>query len=453
MQRFDPSAPPEQFAAALRAMDRRRAAFFHDQASGTLLASEPWLQPVADALAGNARDFDAHEAVLLELGQETGALLAAFVHRSVRGQPQGGVRHWSYASLGALLDDGLRLARGMGRKNALAGLWWGGGKGIIAQQPQAPVNDRGYRTRLYQDYGRFITGLRGAYVTAEDVGTGPEDMAAIYQSTRFVTCVPPGVGGSGNPSDATARGVVAAMEAAWLYRSEPGLSERDVQQRLGDGRSVLQGRRIAMQGSGNVARFMVGHLLERGVASIVAAEISQAACEEARQRFPDPRFTVRKVDPQDRSIFAEPCDIFAPNALGGVLHPETIALLQAPVVCGAANNQLLDDARDAALLQQRGILAVPDYLANRMGIVNCANEQYGSLPDDPAIQQHFDPGNPGSVQRVAWQVLERSARSGSTPVAAAHALADERAMAPHPVWPGRTRQLLQALQAEGWAQG
>src|SRR5690606_39368067 len=88
-------------------------------------------------------------------------------------------------------------------------------------------------------------------------------------------------------------------------------------------------------------------------------------------------------------IFSAKCDIFAPNALGGCLNPETIGLLACDVVCGAANNQLLDDRRDMAALDARGIVYVPDFLGNRMGIVNCANEQYGFVPDDPAIHRHL----------------------------------------------------------------
>jgi glutamate dehydrogenase/leucine dehydrogenase len=89
--------------------------------------------------------------------------------------------------------------------------------------------------------------------------------------------------------------------------------------------------------------------------------------------------------------------VLAPNALGGVLNPGSIARLSTRIVCGAANNQLLDQQRDAVLLAGRGITYVPDFVANRMGIVNCANEQYGSIQGDPAISRHYDPAWDGSV--------------------------------------------------------
>ncbi len=467
MSHFDPKASPEEFSSQLRALKRRRAAFYLDADSGLLEPAETALQPIADALNNNRRDFGGHQAVFLELGADTGALLAAFLHRTARGQGAGGVRHWSYDSMEALLSDGLRLARGMSRKNALAGLWWGGGKGIIAQQPQADVQDVKYRARLYRDYGRFITSLRGAYITAEDVGTGADDMAEIFRTTRFVTCVPPSVGGSGNPSEATARGVVAAMEAALVFSEAGELDGESFQRRLGagatllegaldgsdPGRSVLRGKRVVMQGAGNVARFMMGHLLQRGVAQVVAFEVNERAIVEARLKHIDERLILKKIEKQDLTLFAEKCDVFAPNALGGILNPETIPMLQTSIVCGAANNQLLDTQRDAALLRERGIVHVPDFVANRMGIVTCANEQYGILPNDPSILRHFDPSYGNSVQNVTRQVLARAQQEGITSVAAANELADELCHEDHPLWPQRTEQIVRSLAHDNWHLG
>ncbi len=421
----------ETFAHKLRSMDRTRAAWFWTPEG--LRPCYPELESLSGSMSGNSRDFDRHEAVLIELGRETGAVLGAFIHRTTRGQAAGGVRHWSYPALGNFLDDGLRLARGMGRKSALAGLWWGGGKGVIGRQLDADPSDPGYRQNLYRDYGRFISSLRGAYVTAEDVGTTAEDMASIFETTRFVTCVPTEVGGSGNPSSATAQGVVCAMQGALEHC----------------GLGTLVGKRIAMQGAGNVAGFMTGLLLEAGVAQIEVVDISPQRVNALRERYDDARLSMRCVDATDTSIFETACDIFAPNALGGVLNPNTIERLACKVVCGAANNQLLDDARDGEALRRRGIVFVPDFVANRMGIVKCANEQYGNLPSDPSILRHFDASWPESVHAVTRRVLAKSDESGLTATFAANQLADELSQRPHPLWPDRARQILAALRV-GW---
>jgi glutamate dehydrogenase/leucine dehydrogenase len=434
MTKLDPTDSIEALAERLRALGSRRASFIYDPDSGCLRASRPELDAIARSITSNVRDFAGHEAVFLELGESTGALMTAFIHRTTRGQGAGGVRHWPYASLSELLDDGLRLSRGMGRKSALAGLWWGGAKGIIARQADADLEAPEYRRRLYRDYGSFVASLRGVYVTAEDVGTRATDMAALHETTRFVTCIPTKMGGSGNPSGATAQGVVCAMEAALIWS--------------GNGR--LDGKTIAMQGAGNVAGFMIGDLLRRNVARIITTDISEPALSALRERYADPRLEARLSAVDDLSIFETVCDLFAPNALGGVLTPRTIPKLRTKIVCGAANNQLLDDARDSRALDERGIAFVPDFVANRMGIVQCANEQYGTLPNDPAIARHFDPSWEDSVQSVTQRVLTRAAEDGCPPTQAANALADELSEQNHPLWPHRGARIIAALERERW---
>ena len=406
----------------------------HDAATGQLQVSHPELATVGDFLLAGNRDYRQHEGVFLEVGETSGALFGAFIDRSCRGQSQGGLRYWPYASLAAFLRDGLRLATGMTRKNALAGLWWGGGKGLIARAPGEAYRDQGRRAELYRDYAAFVTSLRGCYITAEDAGTGAADMATVHEGTRFVTCIPRASGGSGNPSPATARGVVCAMEGALAHLQ------------LG----TLAGKHIVMQGTGNVGAAMIEELLKRGVAGIVASELSAERRAELAQRFAFAPLELLAAEPGDNSILTLPCDVLAPNALGGILNPETIPTIRARVVCGAANNQLLDDERDAAALAARGIVYVPDYLCNRMGIVHCANEQYGYVPHDPAIERHFGREWDNSVYLITRRALERAASEGITTAAAANQLADDLAGELHPIWGHRTRAIITGLVAEGW---
>ncbi len=236
------------------------------------------------------------------------------------------------------------------------------------------------------------------------------------------------------PSEMTARGVVCGMEAALAFL------------RLGS----LEGKTVAMQGTGNVGSRMIERLLEKGVGRIVASEVSAERQSETLDRFADRAVEVRLADPDDWSLFAEPCDIFAPNAVGGVIGPKTIPHLQARVVCGAANNQLADDRRDDQALQERGITFVPDFICNRMGIVSCANEQYGYVNHDPAIERHLGRAWHNSIFRVTQQILELARSSGITPVAAANRLADRLIEQPHPVWGHRSRQIVASLIADRW---
>ncbi len=111
-----------------------------------------------------------HEGVFFEVSGGA-TLLGAFIWRTNRGQGCGGIRSREYHSARDWLRDGLRLATGMGRKNALAGLFWGGAKGVVAQPPpgEAPLTPE-LRATIFADYGRFLTSLRGCYVAAEDSG-------------------------------------------------------------------------------------------------------------------------------------------------------------------------------------------------------------------------------------------------------------------------------------------
>lgn len=424
---------PEAFAAHLLSLDRRRAAFVYE--GGQVRSSHPALAEIGDHLLGNDRDYHRHEGVFLEVGATTGALFGAFVHDTTRGQGQGGLRYWPYPDLAGFLSDGLRLSHGMTRKSALAGLWWGGGKGLIARHSDQPFRDLEFRERLYTEYAAFVSSLRGCYVTAEDAGTGPSDMAVVHRGTRFVTCIPPALGGAGNPSPATARGVVCAMEGALAHL----------------GRGDLAGKRIVMQGTGNVGSAMIGELVQRGVASILASELSPERRIQLARDYPHAPLTVVPAEPGDNRILAEPCDILAPNALGGVLNPTTIPTLRASIVCGAANNQLLDDVRDGEALRARGIVYVPDFLGNRMGIVYCANEQYGRVPDDPAIQRHFGREWDNSVFLVTRRALELAEREQITSAAAANRLADALAAEPHPIWGHRAHAIVAGLIADRWA--
>jgi len=423
---------PEAFVEALRRAGLERGWLAPDPGSGGVRASAPVLEAVARHLEEASPAWDSHEAIFLAVGRASGALLTATVHRSVRGQAQGGLRLMPYPDLAACLEDGLRLSRAMSRKAALAGLWWGGGKGIIARPSDDRWRDPQWRADAYSDYGGFVSSLHGCYVTAEDAGTTPEDLRHVLTHSRFVTCVPVDAGGSGNPSPATAEGVLAGMEAALAFL----------------GRGPLAGKRVAIQGLGAVGSALAERVLAKGGA-VVACDLSSARVDAMTARHGCADFSARPAPPGDVSLLAEPCDVLAPCALGGVLGSDTIPQLRTSIVCGAANNPLRDPERDAAALARRAILYVPDFVVNRMGIVSCANEQYGTLSPDPAVARHLDPTEPGSIQRTVARVLRTAHAAGTTPLAAAHGLADERLAEPHPLWGSRASTIVHRV-LEDW---
>jgi glutamate dehydrogenase/leucine dehydrogenase len=316
----------------------------------------------------------------------------------------------------------------MTRKNALAGIWWGGGKGILART--ADIESRPEllaaspeRDRLFEAYGEFIASLGGIYYTAEDFGTTTRDMNSILTKNRFVTCIAPELGGSGNPSHLTARGVLQSIKASWMFLEE---------------KRSLEGVHVALQGVGNVGGRLARLLAAEG-ARLTIADPFQEAVDKIVAEIPG----TRVVDGD--AIFDAEADVLAPCARGAQISEKTIPRLKVKLVCGAANNILDQPERDARALQERGILFVPDYVANRMGIVNCADEWSGKPLEedlDRKIQDVYDD---------TLELLERAARSGETTTAAAEAWADQKAEQEHPLFGHRGHRLIQRLLASGWA--
>ncbi len=270
------------------------------------------------------------------------------IHDTTLGPALGGSRMWTYASEEAAIEDALRLARGMTYKNAAAGLNLGGGKTVIIGDPFKDKNEE-----MFRALGRFIQGLNGRYITAEDVGTTVTDMDCIHEETNYVTGISPAFGSSGNPSPVTAYGVYLGMKAA---------------AKEAYGHDHLEGRTIAVQGLGNVAYTLCEYLHKEG-AKLIVTDINQ----EAVKRVVD-AFDATAVDPND--IYSQDVDIFSPCALGAIINDETIPQLKAKVIAGSANNQL-QDSRHGQLLHELGIVYAPDYVINAGGVINVADELYG----------------------------------------------------------------------------
>ncbi len=424
---------PSEFVNFLKKEGIKRFYFITDEKTGKVVASHEILQPIAEVIGNDKRDYVKHEGLFFQLADKYDTLFGAFVHKTNRGQAAGGLRFWDYFTLGDFFHDGLRLSCGMTRKNSLAGLWWGGGKGIILRNPEFEFNDKIMREYLFQEYGRFVTSLQGCYITAEDVGTNTCDMANVFKTTRFLTCAPAEVGGSGNPSDATARGVVAGMEAALNF--------------LG---TDFSGKVIAVQGMGNVGGPVIKYLFEKGVEKVIASDINVNTVEKLVKELDGKNLEAEVSEIGDNSILFEECDVVAPCATGAIINPDVISNLKAKVVCGAANNQLEDSDRDDVLLKERGIIYVPDFLTNRMGIVNCANEQYGYVDNDPLFEQHLNKDWEYSVYQTTLRVLNGSKETGVAPAKKAIELADELAEVNHPIFGHRGQQIINTIVANKW---
>lgn len=296
---------------------------------------------------GKLSSYDFGEVhVKLDKASQLRAIVA--IHDSRLGPALGGCRFIEYADDDAAITDALRLARGMTYKAALAGLQHGGGKSVI-MRPKQHFD----RVALFRAFGRFIEDLRGHYVTAEDSGTGLEDMEIIHTVTKHVTGIDPSHGGSGDPSPFTALGVRRGIEACVKFKL---------------GRSDLQGVHIAVQGVGHVGYYLCKELHAAG-AKLTVADVDKLKSERAQREFGAIVVDINEITRVE-------CDVFAPCALGAGLNDDSIPHLRTRIVAGAANNQLAEP-RHGNDLHARGILYAPDYAINAGGLVNVAQEVKG----------------------------------------------------------------------------
>lgn len=271
------------------------------------------------------------------------------IHDTTLGPALGGTRMWTYESEEAAIEDALRLARGMTYKNAAAGLDLGGGKAVIIGNPRKDKNPE-----MFRAFGRFIQGLGGRYITAEDVGTTTEDMDLIHLETEYVTGISPTTpGAAGNPSPVTAYGIYKGMKAA---------------AKEAFGTDSLEGKTVAVQGVGNVAYTLCEHLHKEGC-ELIVTDINKDSVKRAVDAF-----GAKAVDPDD--IYGVDCDIFAPCALGAVINDNTIPQFKAKVIAGSANNQLAEE-RHGEIIHEMGIVYAPDYVINAGGVINVADELAG----------------------------------------------------------------------------
>ena len=291
-------------------------------------------------------DFDAHEKLTFVSDPAIGFKAIIAIHSTHLGPAAGGARFWHYARDEEALIDALRLSRGMSYKNAMAGLPLGGGKSVIladAAHSKSP--------ELLAAFGRAVDGLGGRYITAEDVGMNVDDIIQVSRQTSFVAGLPAKEGQvGGDPGPHTALGVFLGLKAA-------------VKRKLG--KDNVNGLHIALQGAGSVANGVAHHAAAEG-ARLSIADIDHDRAQDLA------RAVDGKVVGPDAILSLE-ADVFSPCALGAILSESSIPQLNAPIVAGAANNQL-ETPEDGERLQARGILYAPDYVINAGGIINVTTE-------------------------------------------------------------------------------
>jgi glutamate dehydrogenase/leucine dehydrogenase len=276
-----------------------------------------------------------HERLVVRTGKRSGMTTMVALHSTEAGPAVGGCRMKTYPQITDAIADVLRLSKAMTLKCAAAGIPHGGAKSVIVVDgPLTPQR----RRDVLLDHADLINEFSGAYRAGPDVGTGPDDMLVLKEITPYAYCLPEEHGGTGPSSGPTARGVLAALKAASQHVF---------------GTNGLAGKKVVISGFGSV-----GELIARGLegAEVIVSDVDESRrTDEFGWVPPDQAYKVK-------------ADVLVPAAVGGVLSPETVKELDVRLIVGPANNQLTDDSV-AGLLEERGIVWVPDHVASAGGVI------------------------------------------------------------------------------------
>lgn len=271
-------------------------------------------------------EYDNHELVC-EIEDEDSKLRAYIaIHNTNLGPATGGTRFFSYKSKDEAIRDSLMLSKAMTYKCALAGVPYGGGKGVIIGDPKEIKTGE-----LLKVYAGAVNELNGKFTTGEDMGLTEDDIMVLSNESKYIN-------GRGSQLGAfAALGVLKAIEAA-----------------IGE----IKERTFAIKGLGKVGFALCKLIYERG-GKIIGADIDEKALKRAKNY-------IKIVDPLE--IHKQKVDVYCPCALGNEFNERTIDELGCNIICGAANNQLASSSIGEDL-HKKGITYIPDYVANAGGLI------------------------------------------------------------------------------------
>lgn len=349
---------------------------------------------------------------IVHLTERTTGLRATVVIDNVAiGPAIGGVR----MAPDVTTEECFRLARAMTLKNAAAGLHHGGGKAVIVGDPMMPLADKEPLIRAFADAIEHLTD----YIPGPDMGTDETCMAWIHDQIGRAIGLPAVLGGI--PLDevgATGYGLAASIDVA---ADHIGMS--------------LTGARVAVQGFGAVGRNVAKFLGQRGCILVAAADLGGCVVDRRGLDIDELMKTkttesvaahpLGEVIDRDAIVGVE-CDIWIPAARPNVLHAGNVDTVRARIVAEGANIPATAEAE--ARLHERGVLVLPDFIANAGGVI-CGAVEYRGGTEAEAFQLIDD-----QIRTNTADMLERSRATGESPRASALTAARQRveaAMATH----------------------
>jgi leucine dehydrogenase len=266
------------------------------------------------------------------------------IHRGSHEHPAfGATRIAEYRDATSALSDVLSLSSLMSQKAALAGISYGGGKGVLFNGPH--MKDSSLRKRTLEVYAKHVDRLGGKFITGSDAGVTQDDVNLMRTFSPHI------VGVQEDPTRRTAEGVLGSIFVTLAHLF---------------GEPTLSGKTFAIQGVGKVGGAVLD-LIAGDAKEVIISDIDASRIEEVKKKYPN----VKVVSPE--AIITSAVDILVPCAMGGILSRESVETIRAKAIVGAANNQL--SSREAGdVLHERGILYAPDYVVNAGGLIGVVHE-------------------------------------------------------------------------------
>ncbi len=348
-------------------------------------------------------------------------------HCLVRGPAKGGIR----MDMSATMEETRELAERMTYKSALVGIPFGGGKSGIRIDPTSMT--RFQKTALLREYCHNLRHEleHGEYIPAPDMGTNPTDMAVIYgrlDRLDVVTGKPPRIGGLPGRKEATGKGVACVCD--WACRDVLG--------------GTLEGKRVAIQGFGNVGIWSAAFLAELGAKIVAVSDVTTGYYDENGIDIPRTMAAVESGTPlktiaERRTISNDELlrldvDVLVPAAAGDQIDGRVAEDVRAKLIVEGANGPITP-AGDR-VLDARGVTVMPDVLANAGGVVasyvEWRNAKSGSITEKQDTYETIDQ----TLRKAYQQVTAMAVEMKITPRVAAHAVS--------------VREVVEAMRDRSW---
>ncbi len=342
--------------------------------------------------ASKNKAFDDHECVFAF--SDTKASLRGLIawHNTKLGPATGGTRLFDYKNQKDALTDVLRLSRAMSYKCALADVSFGGGKAVIIGKK--------FTEPMMRSYAKIIDAFAGLYTTGTDVGVTDKNVLRMAKLTPYIL---KGNLGGKTTSFVAALGVYHAFLASVHFVFPKRSAEKIT---------------VAIKGLGKIGGELVA-MLSRDGYTIIVADPDVKKIRALKKKFPK----ITSVDTE--KIFALPADVYMPCALGNEFTKNNISKLACKIIVGGANNQLEEQAL-AVLLQKRGIVYIPDYVANAGGLIQIVDELGKNGYTTKRVEQKIR-----TIGTTVSRLLRNSKKKGVTPLALADALARKKIFGTH----------------------